>query len=481
MNIATVALLSAVLTAGGTVHAHEGHTLPDMGEAVDSTLSPAAEQLLGSRFMQELRQRALFLDDPLIEYYLNSLGTRLVTASGETLFPFHFQIIRDPQINAFAVPGGYVTVFSGLFLHTRNESELAGVLAHEIAHGTQRHIARMLAGQGRMTLPALAGFAAALLLGAASPQAAAAAAALGMAGTAQQQLNFTRDNEYEADRIGIQILTRSGIDPRGMVSFFEKLQRQEGSNPIAANEYLRTHPVTGNRVAEAYNRIEATPMPFRPASDSLDYGLARARLEVLVESQPQRLLDRLERNPHSEREIGEYQKALCLLRLNRPTQARERLQALTRMKPGNIWYAMALADAEEASGQPGAALKTLRELDRLYPDNAALISALGRLQLRNDPAAAHTLLREAYRRHPDNARLAQGWAEAAGKLGREGESHEALGTAFLLQNRLREAHHELEAAWSRNAADPVARARIDSRLKEIEEKIRQMESDKPAH
>jgi predicted Zn-dependent protease len=259
-----------------------GTDLPDFGDSSGSLISPTQELEFGEAFMRSVRAQATLVSDPDLNRYIRRLGDRLVGNSDAPGYPFTFFIVQDSAINAFAGPGGYIGVHTGLILAARNESELAGVMAHEIAHVTQRHLLRAYEAANQLSLPTAAATIAAILLGVATNSDAGIAAASAIqAGSIQYQLNFTRANEKEADRIGIQTLGRSGIDPFGMPSFFERLY-QSTRLYGAANipEFLSTHPVTTDRIAESMQRAEQQGRGKE--LDSLEFQLQRARLEVLL-------------------------------------------------------------------------------------------------------------------------------------------------------------------------------------------------------
>ena len=221
---------------------------PDFGDASEQVLSPAEERALGEAFMREVRSRLTIVEDPQVEEYVQSLGYRLVAASDRRHLGFTFFVVEDESVNAFAAPDGFVGVNSGLILATRTESELASVLAHEVAHVTQRHIARAIADADRMNIPTLAAIAAAILVGAGNTDVGQAAAATVIGSTVQRRINFTRRNEMEADRVGIRMLAGAGFDPREMARFFEKLQnasRYSGALPNSS-PHIRS-PRTASR------------------------------------------------------------------------------------------------------------------------------------------------------------------------------------------------------------------------------------------
>src|SRR5688500_16049482 len=257
-----------------------GQALPDLGSAGDSSLAPQVERRIGEAIMRDIRFREpTYLDDPEVADYLGNLGSRLAQNSAGARQDFEFFAMRDHTINAFALPGGFVGVHTGLLLAAESESEVASVLAHEVAHVTQRHIARMLGQQQQMQLPMLAALAAAVLLGRSRPDLASGAVAAASAGAAQSQLSYSRDFEREADRIGFQALEAAGFDVHAMGSFFEKLQRgmrvaDDGTVP----GYLRTHPVTTERIADAQNR--AASLPYKQHLDSPELQIVRAKLRA---------------------------------------------------------------------------------------------------------------------------------------------------------------------------------------------------------
>ncbi|MEW6764960.1 MAG: M48 family metalloprotease [Pseudomonadota bacterium] len=460
-----------------TPYAH----LPDMGEAIDRDITLAEEQAMGDGFMQALKRQAPLIDHPLLNHYIQSLGQRLAGASGWTAYPFSFTIIRDDSVNAFAAPGGHISLFSGLILRTDNENELAGVMAHEMAHVTQRHVARMIAGGSAMSLTALAALAAAILVGGSNPDAAAAAVNLGMAGAIQQQINFTRDNEYEADRIGIQILSGANFNPEGMVSFFEKLARQEGDGFYVHNELLRTHPVTTNRIAEAANRARAA-QPSKVFNQP-DYAYAKATLAALRESQPMAAANRIGKLSASP--VNRYQEALLLNRGGQHQKALGLLDTLHKNAVDNPWIATALAETYRQQGQDDKAAAILQRQLTLYPGHPVLIMQLGQLWMSNgqpeDSDRAYHLLREAVRDNPSNAPLLRAFSDAAGHAQRPAEQHEAMGLFFIQERRLPEARAELETARALSASDSIARQRIDALIDRVETEILEQRRLKQEH
>ncbi|MGB5728653.1 MAG: M48 family metalloprotease, partial [Thiogranum sp.] len=314
--------------------------MPDFGDSSGSLISPAQEIELGGAFMNSIRAQATLINDPQIDGYIRQLGDRLVANSDAPSYPFTFFVVKDSAVNAFAGPGGYIGIHTGLILTARNESELAGVMAHEIAHVTQRHLLRAYESANQMNLPTVAGMIAAILLGVATENADAGIAGVSaiQAGNIQRQLNFTRANEKEADRIGIQTLARSGIDPYGMPSFFERLHQSTRLYGNNMPEFLSTHPVTTDRIAESMSRAEE--YGHGKELDSLEFQLVRVRLQVLDSNNPQTALkDYQSRAGKTSAGPAEhYGLALAYWRIGADEKAQKQLLALMKTDPDRAMY-----------------------------------------------------------------------------------------------------------------------------------------------
>ncbi|MDP1705324.1 MAG: M48 family metalloprotease, partial [Sulfurimicrobium sp.] len=271
-------LIYLLLFLGGILpHAVAGE-LPDLGESSQAVFSLQQEQRIGESIMADIRASRELMRDAEVTDYLNALGARLIANSQDSARSFEFFALRDSTLNAFALPGGFIGVHSGLILSAQSESELASVLAHEISHVTQRHLARVIAGTQKNTLTTLAALAVAILAARSNPQVANAALVTAQATGVQSRLDYTREHEREADRIGLQVLNASGFDPRAMVDFFGRMQKYGRLYENNAPVYLRTHPLTTERIADVENRVGA--LPYRQVPDSLDFQLVRAKLEA---------------------------------------------------------------------------------------------------------------------------------------------------------------------------------------------------------
>ena len=278
-QLCSIAILLAALGASAPLHAAEQIELPEIGDSAGAIISPEQEHRLGEEYMRQIRRQAPIVTDDEVEDYIQSLGTSLAKYTNYEL-GFHFFMMQSSVINAFALPGGYVAVHSGLMLETQNESELASVIGHEISHVTQRHGARMIEEATHMSAPMIASMVAGLALMAVNPQAGMGALMAGQAAAQQMQINFTRANEKEADALGIQLMNDAHYDTHMMASFFERMQRASRyTDPAYIPEYLRTHPITINRIAEARNRA-AQIKQSKVHGDSLKYHLIKAKLRL---------------------------------------------------------------------------------------------------------------------------------------------------------------------------------------------------------
>lgn len=460
-------LTAAVALAVATPAAAVG--LPDLGDVSQATFTPLLERRLGERIMREIRTHPQFFDDPEAVDYVNALGDRLVARSTDTRQKFDFFLIRDPQINAFAMPGGYIGLHTGLLLAAQSESEVASVVAHEIAHVTQRHIARMVAQQDGNQLLSIAALAVAILASRTSGDAAQAAAAFGTASVVQSQLNFTRDNEREADRVGLQILEGAGFDPRAMPSFFERLQRATRLYEGNAPSYLRTHPLTFERIADVQNRVET--LPYRQVPDSLDFQLVRAKLKATLD--PVREARAFFEESLSERKFlsetaSRYGLARTLLRAKDFAGARREYAALRPTGGANAMIALLGCDIEVATGNAPAAAACYRSGLQAFPHHRALI--YGEIDLLLDTRQAEAALKiveERLRLHGDDRHLYLRQSRAYALLGRNAAQHRALAEAYFRQGNLTAAVEQLQIAARSRDGDFYEMSAIEARLREI--------------
>ena len=467
---ATAVAIVACAAAGADID------LPEIGDSAGGIISPAQERKIGEAVLAQARQHAAVIDDPEVQAYLQSVGSRLANNVVDHEGTFNFFLINDPNINAFAVPGGVIGMHSGLILASQSESEVAAVLAHEITHVTQRHIARSFEAQSKMSLPMAAAMIGAMLLGATtSPDAGQAAIAAATAAQAQARINFTRANEFEADRIGIALLNDSGFDPHSMAAFFERLQTANRfTDPKHIPEILRSHPVSTTRVAEARGR--AAEYPALEYEESFTYDLAKAKIRVLVAVDERALVSDYENNLASGRYKSEaaarYGYALALMETRDFSKARVQLQRLLLDDEEQVAYILALGKLEIAAGNFDAGIALLAYAHELYPGyRPVVLEYTEALLMAQRPDAAREVLREYSFGRSTQPRYFKLLAEAEERTGSIVESHIALSEYYFKLGRPILAKQQLELARRGNTADYYQRERIEARMEEINEFI----------
>jgi len=446
-------------------------SLPDLGGPGDVALSPTTERKLGESIVREIRSKdPTYTEDAEVEDYLGNLGARLTAVMAGARYDFEFFVIRDPTINAFALPGGFVGVHTGLILAADTESELASVLGHELGHVTQRHIARMFAQQQQMQMPMMVALAAALLLSRSRPDLASGAAAATQAGMVQAQLNYSRDFEREADRVGLDALSAAGFDPRAMATFFEKMQRSTRlADDSSVPGYFRTHPLTYERIADAQNRAAA--MPYQQHPDSPEFQLVRAKLRAEV-GEPDSAVHYFEGSVREGRYPSEasarYGLASALLRAKRPADADAELARVRALGFADPMVETLAARVKEARGDHAAAMALLERARARYAHSRPVFYAyVEQLQLagRNQEAAAR--LDDALRQRPRDLRLHSLLAKTYAALGKRLLQHQQLAEVYALQGSLPAAIEQLQLARSAGDGDFYQLSVVDARLKDL--------------
>jgi beta-barrel assembly-enhancing protease len=453
-----------------------GSDLPDIGSPAEATLPRSDEYQIGLMIVKQLRDEGQVLDDPESSEYLQSLGARLASQAEDTGQPFHYFIVKDSSINGFALPGGFIGINSGTILATTTESQLASVLAHETAHVAQRHIARTIRAQSRQGLAQAAAILAAILIGAAaggSGDVMQGAIAVAQGTAMQQQINFTRANEYEADRVGISYLAAAGFDPQGMADFFEAFGLREGLAETHVPEFFQTHPVTSNRIAEARNR--AAHFGRVQHTDSASYALARERLRVITA--PTDADERPYYAGHHDRvgglSLGErYGEALAQLHAGEAPRAVQALGELVAEHAGITMLYGSLGQAQMAAGDPDAALATFARAMALFPRNVPLaVRYADALMRQNRAKQAHLLLLDVFNNEvptPEQIRLT---ARAASAAGDTGDAYYYMSEYHIDNGELPLATQQLELALASPNLTTVQRERFRARLKEIRDAL----------
>jgi predicted Zn-dependent protease len=477
--IATACLHLAV---GGSARAND-IKLPDMGSPADAILSKNEENRFGRAIMAQIRMSGQVVEDPLMTEYINEIGRRISAQTNDGEHSFEFFIVEDPRINAFALPGGYIGVHTGLIEATRNEDELAGVLAHEVAHVTQRHIARSIHASQRQSLLSTALMLGALVAGVAggSTDVVQAGMAVAQGTAAQSQINFTRSNEYEADRIGINALNDAGYDPHGMATFFEVMSRLQPASPeLRAPEFLRTHPVTTERIAEARNRAQEYPRQSR--KDSVGYGITRARAIVERFATPAGAVGYFEQTSYERQSNDDrYGRAVAYQRDGRHGEANRIFSELIEKDPQVIAYHIGLGETQFAREQYAAGSETFDRAVRLFPRNVPVVISYGEQLLRlGEAEKAHKLLLDMMNNVPPTPAQVRLIARAASEAGDAAESYYYMSEYELMTGDLVGGIRYLQRALDLPELQEIQRIRFEARIDFIreymtEEQLQQMQ------
>jgi len=482
-------LLLALLTAGTSlagVAQTERLSLPDMGASAETILSRKEEQEYAEALVRQMRAYEVLVEDPLIADFFKDMGYRLASNSDRPDKPFTFVVLNQPVVNAFAAPGGVVALYSGLILAADDQNEIAGVLAHEIAHITQLHLYRAFENQKSMTIPIALAMLGLVLVGGGSAEAVQGALIGGQAAAQQASIFFTRQNEYEADRIGIATLSRAGYDPAGMGEFFEKMGRITRAMGEGPPEYLRTHPVSVSRIAEADNR--AANMPKPPPADGKDFYLVQARLRALTEKSPDAVLEwfdhRMDRADISQAESDAmfYGRAIALQNKGEYDEARKLLQNLLD-RDRHVAYELQLADLDLDSGHPAAAIDRLAGLYHAFPGNHAIslqyAQALLQSQNAEQAQTAAVVLRQQLLTRPQDPTLYELYARSANIAGDRVRAKEAIAETYYLRGGVHEAAMQLQELAAGEDLDYYERARITARINELRLELARVGKETP--
>ena len=451
--------------------------LPDIGSPASSTLSLDDEYRIGLQVMRQLRDEGQIVEDPEATEYLQAVGSRLVAqATGDSAQRFEFFWVREDSINAFALPGGFIGVNYGLMLATRNEAQLAGVLAHEIAHVTQRHIARRVRSAGRTSIATMAAILAAILVGAAtgSTDATMGITSIAQGAAMQQQINFTRANENEADRVGMSFLASAGFDPYGMPDFFETMGRRSSitaSNRNALPEILQTHPVTTNRIAESRSRAQQFK-DLKPSAESVSYALTRERLRVLG-AQPEDNVSRYYADRRDGGALGAgdlYGEALASFHAGDARASLDSLRALARDYPQIPMLQATLGAALMSAGESDEALETFRRALNLSPRNIPLTLRYAEALLKVDQAkTAHAVLLDLFNNVAPTPEQIRFTALAASTAGDTADAAYYMSEYHIATGNLPLSVSQLEMALAVPGITGVQRGRFQARLDEVRE------------
>lgn len=482
-TLLSVFMFAVVFTSGAGA---DDIQLPDMGSPADAILTKTTESQIGRSIMRDIRRSGRIVEDPQVTEYINDIGHRIAAQTNDGDYDFTFFVVDDHRVNAFALPGGYIGIHTGLLAATRSEDELAGVIAHEIAHVTQRHIARAIHANSRQSILTTALMLGAMILGVAGGDGDAVQGMMAIAqGTAaQQQVNFTRNNEYEADRIGIGALAEAGFDPHGMGSFFEVMSRmQPGTPETRMPEFLRTHPVTTARIAEARSR--ARNYTRVQSSDTTNYGIAGARLRVAGYETPEQAISYFEREAYEDQsDIERYGRAVAYQRDGRYVEANAIFDELAKKDNKVIAYHIGLGQTELSLDHHQQSQQVFDHALDLFPRNVPLVIEYGEaLLLIGKAEQAHKLLLDLLNNVPPTPEQVRLIARAANQAGDEAESLYYLSEYRLMTGDFIGGIGFLRQALALPELQEIQRIRFQARIDFIrefmtEDQLKQLQRDR---
>ncbi len=444
--------------------------LPELGDVSQTVLSALDEQRIAEQILAEVAVSDEVLQDVEIVDYLQTLGNRLAAASDDKQQTFHFFVVKDPSINAFAMPGGVIGVHTGLFLASNSESELASVLGHEIGHVTQHHLARMLAKQKTDTFKNIAGIAVALLVARSNPQLASGALATSSAAGIQRQLDYTREHEREADRVGLSVLENAGFDPRGMPAFFTTLQRGSRFVEGSAPSFLRTHPLTSERISDVENRVAS--MPYKQVTSSLDYYFVRAKLRANV-GLAQTVIDQFEHNIKTGRYANQaaehYGLAVAMLRKNDVVGASKHIKWLDEHQVKSAFIENVKARLAVAQNNPEKVAAHYAAAIKQYPQNRALVYGYADhfLALKQTKEMI-ALVKAKQSLYPNDAHFYELLAKAYFVEGKDLLRFQAQGEAYYRQYNVDKAVEQMGFASKAKDGSFYEKSIVEARLKDLQ-------------
>ena len=480
---------------------HPQLVLPDLGDSSSAALSPTDEKLLGERIMRDIRRDPDYSRDPVFYDYLNTIGQHLIATAkkqgiagleGEGSFLINFELfgVRDKSINAFALPGGYIGVHTGLIVSAETESELASVLGHEIGHVTQKHIARMFGQQGTNSMIALASIILAVVAASRNPNAAQGLAMGGQALAIQNQLAYSRDAEREADRVGFQILQAGGFDVQGMPDFFHRMQRANSIMESGVPGYVRSHPLTTDRIADMQDRVRGLSKP--KVNSSVEFYLlkSRARLIQTISSsnypELKQLYESLARKADPIKQLeGNYGLALLSLKQQKITEAESYLQKSkvlmqtvsaqgSPVQRSSLSLESTAIDILFAKGQHAEGLKQIAQIKATYPQSRSLniLTIEGQLKTRQYEQAINWLKTQT-RAQPENSIWWDLLARAYSQAGKKALSHAALAEKYVADGAWIGGIEQMRLAKLAGDADFYQSSEIDARARQIQDLYRQ--------
>lgn len=465
-----VSALSIFLLGTMSVSAlNKKNNLPEIGVVASSAISLDKEVLIGDALMRQLRGQAPIINDPLLAEYIQDIGNRLVTQADNVKFPYKFFILNSPDINAFAFFGGHIGIHTGLIFNARNESELASVLAHEVSHVTQRHIARSIEARQKSSPLQIASLLGSILVAVINPEAGMAALSLSNAASAQSSINYTRQNEKEADRVGINILADAGFDPNGASSFFGILAEKNRLKSTSL-AFLRTHPLPESRIADA--RTRAALFRTRNIPPSINFHLAKTRILARYYASPKRNIEYfsslIKKQRYVFKQAAEYGLALSYLANEEFVSALDLIDGLLVKYPDNLFYLDTYTDIAIEMNQHQKAIDRLSAQIIHTPFNRVLTLNLANILIKTgDIERATSLLKDYLLINPDNLLAYQLLSDAYSSSGKKLEMHQVKAEIYALTAAYPRAIDELHTAYNFANKRKIEKQRIKARIEQF--------------
>ncbi len=464
------ALCSMIVVAASQVSIADNN-LPDISGPAGAELSISKEIELGQILISQVRGHLPVSNDPELTQYIHSLGTRITSAGINSNFPFTFILVNNSDINAFALPGGIVAINTGLLTLSEKESEVASVFAHEIAHVTQRHIARNFANAKSFSvISALTLLGSILAVAYGGGELGQAALITTQSGLQERQLAYSRSFEQEADRVGMQFLVNANIDPQGMPAFFERLNKHTQLNRGQIPEFLSSHPLTSNRISESKSRANQYSGSFTSNTIHFDYAKARA---IAITNSPSQLVDFFRKKnkvPGSLSETETYTYALSLSRIGRNQQALQQLKLISLNADNELTIKLAKAQIQIVDGQYVQAEKLLKSLEQIYPSNTSIKYYLATALSENgNPQLALQKLDQVNNTQPNNPIFDKLKAKTASKANLAWRSHESLSDYYAAHGQYGTAMEQIQLSLRASGIDSNSKARIEAKKEQLRE------------
>lgn len=466
--LSTTLMLTAALTnishAASSGYYLDNLDLPEIGDSSQSIINRNEQYRLGYNAYLNILRHGYVLNDPEANAYIQALGERVATGTNSPLGSFKFFIFDSPSVNAFAMPGGFIGINVGLFTLAQSESELASVVAHEINHVTQQHIARTYEGTRSFQLATAAAMIAAIALSGGDGDVTQAAVSAGMAAGIERQVNFTRAHEHEADRLAVTLLVQAGLDPQGMPKFFQRLERLKSNYSSELSGFLLTHPLTTTRVAEATTR--ANHYSGVKVRESKLFGLIRERLRVHSVREDQNPLDLY---PRSSKDLTQqYGYAMALRKAGYSRDAQDELKQLRSGNEEQLLFHLDYLRATASVDNHDALKDALNHSRKLFPGNKMLAfrEAEALLQL-GQPREAREKLQMLKTVNPSEPSIHRMLAQTSAELRHRINTHIHESDFYLYQGATKEAEKQIRTALRIPELKDQEKARLNASLAHV--------------